>query len=112
MISGRVNFDEIASSTLPLVDHLAPDDGDVGPAGELPAPERSVPALGEEGGGVGPWEAGDPHGPHHRLRVGSQGGMPTRSSPEAGLAGDELLEERTLNPSPCEPNTHSSLSVK
>src|SRR5436190_12686147 len=39
---------------------------------------------------VGPWEAGDPIGPHPRLRVGSQGGMPTRSPPEAGLAGDEL----------------------
>ena len=37
--------------------------------------------------------------PAPRLRVGSQGGMPTRSSPEAGLAGDELLEERS--PSPC-----------
>jgi hypothetical protein len=41
-------------------------------------------------GGAGLWEAGGPHNPRPRLRVGSQGGMPTRSSPEAGLAGDEL----------------------
>src|SRR3954471_21293931 len=41
-------------------------------------------------GGAGLWEAGGPHSPRPRLRVGSQGGMPTRSPPEAGLAGDEL----------------------
>ena len=41
-------------------------------------------------GGAGPREAGGPHGPRPRQRVGSQGGMPTRSPPEAGLAGDEL----------------------
>ena len=40
-------------------------------------------------GGAGLWEAGGPHSPRPRLRVGSQGGMPTRSPPEAGLAGDE-----------------------
>src|SRR5215204_3539320 len=45
--------------------------------------------LGEVVGGAGPWEAGGPHGPRHRQRVGSQGGMPTRSPPEAGLAGSE-----------------------
>jgi hypothetical protein len=33
--------------------------------------------------------------PAPRLRVGSQGGMPTRSPPEAGLAGGELMK------SPC-----------
>jgi len=43
-------------------------------------------------GGAGLWEAGGPHSPRPRLRVGSQGGMPTRSSPEAGLAGDELYK--------------------
>ncbi len=48
------------------------------------------PARPEVVGGAGPREAGGPHGPRHRQRVGSQGGMPTRSSPEAGLAGDEF----------------------
>jgi hypothetical protein len=43
-------------------------------------------------GGAGPREAGGPRGPHHRQRVGSQGGMPTRSPPEAGLTGSELRE--------------------
>ncbi len=43
-----------------------------------------------EDGGAGLWEAGGPHSPRPRLRVGSQGGMPTRSPPEAGLAGDEF----------------------
>ena len=49
-------------------------------------------------GGAGPREAGGPHGPRHRQRVGSQGGMPTRSSPEAGLAGDEYLKLISLPP--------------
>src|SRR3954453_15734002 len=40
-------------------------------------------------GGAGVGEAGGPQGRPPRLRVGSQGGMPTRSPPEAGLAGDE-----------------------
>jgi hypothetical protein len=47
-------------------------------------------AGAEKDGGAGLWEAGGPHSPRPRLRVGSQGGMPTRSPPEAGLAGDEL----------------------
>ena len=47
-------------------------------------------AGAEKDGGAGLWEAGGPHSPRPRLRVGSQGGMPTRSPPEAGLAGDEF----------------------
>ena len=54
------------------------------------ARERRDPAETAVVGGAGPREAGGPHGPRHRQRVGSQGGMPTRSSPEAGLAGDEF----------------------
>jgi hypothetical protein len=47
--------------------------------------ENTRSEFGERGLG----EAGGPPSPLSRLRVGSQGGMPTRSPPEAGLAGDE-----------------------
>ena len=53
-----------------------------------PGPPRL--ALRKEIAGAGPREAGGPRGPHPSLRVGSQGGMPTRSLPEAGLTGSEL----------------------
>ena len=47
------------------------------------------PTAEEGNGGAGPWEAGGPHGPRHACASVARGGMPTRSSPEAGLAGDE-----------------------
>jgi hypothetical protein len=51
---------------------------------------RSVRRVRNKDGEAGPREAGGPRGPRLHQRVGSQGGMPTRSPPEAGLTGDEL----------------------
>ncbi len=45
-------------------------------------------------GGAGPREAGGPHGPRHRQRVGSQGGMPTRSVPGGGTGRGRVFEVR------------------
>ncbi len=69
-----------------------------GEAGDPPEPiDPTVPQIRNplrpdrsKTAGAGPREAGGPRGPHPSLRVGSQGGMPTRSLPEAGLTGSEL----------------------
>src|SRR6187397_1405382 len=58
-------------------------------------PSRGLAARQKNGPGFGPREAGGPRGPHPSPRVGSQGGMPTRSPPEAGLTGSELYETCT-----------------
>src|SRR3954447_24279059 len=53
--------------------------------------DREAPVCSDrKDGGAGLGGAGAPHTRRPRLRVGSQGGMPTRSPPEAGLAGDEF----------------------
>src|SRR5215218_9302452 len=81
-----------APLTQPLTRGTYPTRGGRKRAEKTPAQKQNAGQRGGVGG-AGPREAGGPHGPRHRQRVGSQGGMPTRSSPEAGLAGDEYLKE-------------------
>src|ERR1043165_3222943 len=78
------------------------------PGGTTSRASRARPSADEEK----KWRGGAAGGrgstrPAPRLRVGSQGGMPTRSSPEAGLAGDESYEA-----SPCTFSLRPDLRVE